>query len=534
MKPSMGRFASYAVGPLPRTTGIVAQLLVARHRPTTHPHRLTVGSGGGGAFSTITATTKSFPPLSLRDNKDSLEEALPEQRPGKYSRPSRSTTNPVALLNSLQSLRIVDAEQRKQQLFTISDFRHAAQILTSALDTLSKNTDGANRLSTSLRIQLINASFDSVQRIAQELVALNNCTNSILHVRQRQEYHSLAQWFFAPSRFLNPLLAQWHNVASMTTTNTRHASFRNQPTDTERHDQPRPPQPHSVTLYSALELRTAWQALARSLPHFRYDIGAMGVLLNVAMKHAPLAATAAQAAQEMLDFCQSESMHLGYAPLRPDTFTYSTVLHAWAQPHLESDSSVPQRLQNLVKDMKHHGVPLNTVVYGILLRYWARRGSVAQIEYWLDDMTAHGVEPTLSCLAQALFGYARANQLPMARGILDIMLQQYQTSTTQWNEDQPAIAATGPNRDRRSAPLLDQDMDESVLMVASAQTILDSLRQGILLKSKPTDLLVAVVPLSKQDGRDEMVDRAVTEAEAVVEQMVASGLCPPASTSHGT
>jgi pentatricopeptide repeat protein len=531
----MGRFAV-----CPRT-GIVAQVLVARRRPlrflgtTTHPHRLMVGSSGGSSSSSGHSSTFS----TSAYNKDSLEAPLPEQRSWKPSRHGRSTssTNPVALLNDLQSLRIVDSEQRKQQLFTISDFRQVAQILTSALDTLSNN-NGANRLSASLRIQLINASFDAVQRIVHELVALNN--NSLtLPTQRRQEYQSLAQWFFAPQRFLHPLISQWHLVSTTSTSGKapirNRTTVRGNPDSSSSSSNPtETPGKSNDVVYSPLEIRNQWQALARSLPEFRYDIGAMSVLLNVALKQSPQPELAARAAQEMLDFCRVESRHLSYAPLRPDTVTYSTVVHAWAQL-LDSDtaSSVPQRLHDLVHDMKQNGVVLNTVVYGILLRYWARRGSVAQMEYWLDDMAAHGVEPTLSCLAQALFGYARANQLPMARGILDIMVQQYQTSTTtQSNEDQPTITATGPNRDRRTAPLLDNDRDESsVLLVASAQTILDSLRQGILLKSKTDHVLV--VPLSP-DSRDEMVDRAVTEAEAVVEQMVATGLCPPASTSHGT
>jgi hypothetical protein len=142
------------------------------------------------------------------------------------------------------------------------------------------------------------------------------------------------------------------------------------------------------------------------------------------------------------------------------------------------------------------------------------------------------VEPTLSCLSQALFGYARANQWPMARGILNIMLQQYQTtgSTAQSSTDQSTTTTNNPSRDRRTVHLLgNNDNDESVLLVASAQTILDSLRQGIVLKSKPD-----IVTDDSDDVNKEAVVRAVTEAEAVVEQMVAAGLCPPATTSHGT
>lgn len=373
----------------------------------------------------------------------------------------------------------------------------------------------------------------------------NNNTNN-----NNNNFFGTCEWMGEARHLLNPLVYHWHGAWLLSS---------------KRDDN------RKSTLLQPLELIQSLYTLSHQIPFFRYDIATIGMIVKVVSRYPPRAPMyrdrsrgglilsrywpkqeeqqqmqrqlpqqqyqarqAAMAAQALLEFAADQSQKLDCPRLRPDVVTYSQVIAAWtaAAPFsniksitiARDDDEIPRRLQALVKDMyDRFGLVPNPIIYTTLLRFWAERGSVQQVEQLLDDMATHGVEPTLSCLAQALYCYAKASEAFMAEGLLDVMIEQHlalrqpQQSHVEHDNSLPsATDAKASNLKIDRQHVKGSDARSVKLIVAGAIKVMDMYRQN-LVKGNKVD-----------SARN---DQILSSAEALLQKLVLTELLTP--NSHG-
>ena len=120
------------------------------------------------------------------------------------------------------------------------------------------------------------------------------------------------------------------------------------------------------------------QAMSRRLPEFRYVTtavqyhhGCCNQASNYRGRKAPFIA------EDLLNFIQKEAVDTQSLELRPNAVIYNNVMQAWAVSGLPQ---APDKMDELLETMRKEGIVPDEVTYNILLRYWANRGAVDEIE----------------------------------------------------------------------------------------------------------------------------------------------------------
>jgi pentatricopeptide repeat protein len=148
-----------------------------------------------------------------------------------------------------------------------------------------------------------------------------------------------------------------------------------------------------------------------------FDKHVLNMIFQVLMKQVPKHLAPA-VAEKLMEFVYFTIEQTNNADLEPDIFIYGQLMNAWIN---SGQPETPLKLDEILNDIRRHDVPLNTVTYGILIRYWAGKGSLTRITFLFEQMIAEGLEPDISCLGQALYGYTRAMQPLPAIEILEKM-----------------------------------------------------------------------------------------------------------------
>jgi hypothetical protein len=172
----------------------------------------------------------------------------------------------------------------------------------------------------------------------------------------------------------------------------------------------------------AIEMIKKVQWIMTELPSgsnqcIRFDKQILSMILQVMMKQVPKD-QAPLVAESLMEFVEETIAQTNNTALTPDIYIYGQILNAWVNSGLPE---TPMRLDDVISKMKMHNISLNTVTYGILIRFWAGKGSLIRVKTLLETMVYEGLEPDVSCLGQALYGYTRSMQPLQAISLLEQM-----------------------------------------------------------------------------------------------------------------
>jgi pentatricopeptide repeat protein len=126
-------------------------------------------------------------------------------------------------------------------------------------------------------------------------------------------------------------------------------------------------------------------------------------------------------AESLLEFIKTEASQLNNSDLLPDVYTYSMILNAWATSKLPEAS---HRMEAILADMRKKKLPLTSVPYNILLRFYGGMGEIEKVKDIIDTMGNDGVKPDLASLLSALYCNAKVGQTQKAEDILQRMIDE--------------------------------------------------------------------------------------------------------------
>ena len=170
---------------------------------------------------------------------------------------------------------------------------------------------------------------------------------------------------------------------------------------------------------SPRDLLQKLQAMSRTLPEFRYNIVAVNLIMDVAIKQAH-PKKAPFIAEEMLNFVRKEAAETRNMQLRPDAFIYNNVMQAWAVSGLPQ---APDKMDAFLQTMRQEEIAPDEVTYNILLRYWATKGAVEKVESILDTMESEGIQQNRTSLAPAIYCYTKVGNTNKAEELLQQMIE---------------------------------------------------------------------------------------------------------------
>jgi pentatricopeptide repeat protein len=159
------------------------------------------------------------------------------------------------------------------------------------------------------------------------------------------------------------------------------------------------------------------QDMSKKLPEFRISAITMGMVLDVMIKttdrkQAPFLA------EEFLRFLESESTT--YRDLKPHVYIYTQVINAWVKSGFPEAES---KITSLRRRMEDAGVSPTMVTYNTLLRFYGTQANASMITQLLEEMQkAKNVTPDLVTYNEAVYGYARAEDMENAQRIFERML----------------------------------------------------------------------------------------------------------------
>jgi pentatricopeptide repeat protein len=239
----------------------------------------------------------------------------------------------------------------------------------------------------------------------------SNCKNQD-DVHRPQDRRFPAPPFFCNPRYYAPIIDRWRQAAIYGYDNVM--------------------LPNEVIL----ELRQ----MNRILPAFQYDAHIMGIVLDVIVKTSE-PSKAPILAERFLKATQEEATKRRNKRLQPNAVWYSLLAQAWVISGLPE---APQKIEALIQtwpssldnnNNRHINNTFeqrsNLVPYNILLRLWASRGSVHQMERTLTQIQERGWDlDMVSCLA-AVHGYSKAGMIEKAESMLSKMISLMQPSQEQ-------------------------------------------------------------------------------------------------------
>lgn len=243
-----------------------------------------------------------------------------------------------------------------------------------ALDAFLKDRDCSN-------LEAVNGSFDLMERLVREIAFLKNSKQS--------------NWLCNP-RYYNPFFNKWKEAAV-----------------------------RGEKVISARDLVKKLQTMSTQLPEFNYNIMTVNMIMYVVIKQAP-PRRAPFVAESLLEFARNEATQMNSADLKPNAFTYSMLLKAWAESKLPE---APRRLEAIMIDMRPDVAP-NLVSYNILLRFFAGNGEVDKVEEILEAMEHEGIKPNTQSLSEAIYCYAKVRQTEKAEKLFQRVINEHTGGTS--------------------------------------------------------------------------------------------------------
>lgn len=302
--------------------------------------------------------------------------------------------------------------------FSIDQYKQAEHVLDyikrkNQITRSNKNKKKDNDVdTTSGEWDDIPDSMALLQRLVQE-TAKAKPWEHVNHLRSRP-----VRPFFCRPRYYAPIIDRW-----------RHAAIRRR---------------GNVMLPSDMILQL--RQMKRTLPSFQYDAHILGIILDVIVqtshpRKAPILA------ERFLKATQKEATKSRNEHLQPNAVWYCLVAQAWAISGLPE---APQKIEALIQnwplsqsdmnqkngsssnnDIGTYEQRSNLVPYNILLRLWASRGSIHEMERTLSQIQERGWDlDMVSCLA-LVHGYSQAGMIEKAECMFSKMISWMHPSNEQ-------------------------------------------------------------------------------------------------------
>jgi hypothetical protein len=239
-----------------------------------------------------------------------------------------------------------------------------------------------DRKMCSTDVRAINAAFAVLERLIREITFTKSASQNLLYA-----FRDVTQFRMLMNFWKNAALAEEQVLPAIEMIKKVQWMTSELPSES-----------NNVIVFDKLVLNMIMQVLLKQVPKY----------------HAPFVA------ESLMDFVYFTIEQTNNADLEPDIFIYGQIMNAWIN---SGRPETPLKLDEVVNDMRRHDVPLNMVIYGILIRYWAGKGALTRISFLFEEMIAEGLDPDISCLGQALYGYTRAMQPLPAIEILEKMYE---------------------------------------------------------------------------------------------------------------
>jgi pentatricopeptide repeat protein len=166
-------------------------------------------------------------------------------------------------------------------------------------------------------------------------------------------------------------------------------------------------------------------SLQKQVSLFRCDMATYGIILDVLIRTTEPGRTP-QLAENLLESIQKKaesSSDPDEAPesSQPNVYLHSQLVQAYVQ---SGRKDVPEKVELLLDRMRKQAPP-DEITYNMVLRYYAGRGLVDQMQNTLDSMSQDNVKASVLTLSQAIHGYVKADQLKKAEDLFTQMLAIY-------------------------------------------------------------------------------------------------------------
>jgi hypothetical protein len=182
-----------------------------------------------------------------------------------------------------------------------------------------------------------------------------------------------------------------------------------------------------------------WQRLqdwARQLPAFQCVLvgpksGSLLLVLETAIQRTSNKAAAAQIAEDYLSNLFSW-IHSKQCQSNHGVVLCNRVLEAWAQTDTETIAQA--KIAQLLNDMRNSKrYAPNNETYDIVLRYYAKKTSTDNADRFIEDTLLHlqreNLQPSLSNLVSAIYGFSKAGRIDRAENLLKLSKQYVENSS---------------------------------------------------------------------------------------------------------
>jgi pentatricopeptide repeat protein len=255
----------------------------------------------------------------------------------------------------------------------------------------------------------INLSVQLFERVVREYFQLLSSDNKDVFINSKSS-RDASLWFFNPIT-VSSLFNRW-----------KEASVRNE------------------DVLSPRDMIQKLQNMSVLLPeHFRYDIATMNILMHALILREPLD-RAPFVAEKLLDFIAAEfsaRVEHGDTSMRPTSYTYSMVLHAWSKSGLSNASVKMEHILNTVhKELCSSDTPndaISLVSYKICLRYWSKFKKIEKVDAVMSllDKNERLREKIDGALVSVVINaYAQSRQVHKVEALYGRMIGKFLPSTT--------------------------------------------------------------------------------------------------------